>query len=170
MADDFLKWLKFQHNPTANPSGYQITNNYAAGCCDEVINLTKFLYREITNPLTTTKYQDIPVIMAVRALRNTLRLLPETENVIQPIKRNPTWQELGALLKTLLIYCAPRSTIKKDGKSKIGPLRRQESVAKDLQRYLIIMFFRLVAPDRQHVIESCESMIPAVVLYQLGCW
>jgi len=154
MADDFLKWLKFQHNPTTTLSGYQITNNYAAGCCDEVINLAKFLYREITNPLITTKYQDIPVIMALRALRNALRLLPETKNVIQPIKRNPTWQELGELLKTLLIYCAPRSTIRKDGKSKIGPLRRQESVAKDLQRYLIIMFFRLIAPDRQHVIRE----------------
>jgi hypothetical protein len=154
MVEDFLKWLKFQHNPTNNLYGYQITNNYAASHCDDLINLAKFLYRDITNPLTSTKYQDIPVIMALRSLRNTLRLLPETENVIQEIKRNPTWQELGTLLKTLLIYCAPRSTVKKDGRSKIGPLRRQESVAKDFQRYLITMFFRLIAPDRQHVLRQ----------------
>lgn len=154
MTDDFLRWLKFQHNPTDNPNGHQITNNYAAGPCDDLINLAKFLYREITNPLTTTKYQDIPVIMALRSLRNSLRSMPEKENTTQPIKRNPTWQELGQLLKTLLIYCAPRSTVKKNGKCKIGPLRRQESVAKDFQRYLIMMFFRLVAPDRQHVVRE----------------
>jgi len=154
LAEDFLKWLKFQHNPTDNFSSYQITNNYAAGFCDDLIVLAKFLYREITNPLITTKYQDIPVIMSLRSLRNSLRLLPETKNIIQPIKRNPNWTELGQLLATLLIYCSPRSTVKKNGRCKIGPLRRQASVAKDLQRYLIVMFFRLISPDRQHVVRE----------------
>lgn len=154
LVDDFLKWLKYQHNPMDDPEGHRITNNYAGGCCDAVLNLAKFLYRDITDSLMSPNYQDISVVMALRALRNDLRALPEKENVVHPIKRNPTWKELGQLLKLLLINCAPRIPVPKHPRKKTGPLRAQDTVARDLQRYLIVMFFRLISPDRQHVVRS----------------
>lgn len=155
LLKDFLKWLKYQHNPTNSPDGYRISPNYIANYCNALLSLSKFLYRDITDSRMYPDYKDISVVMAIRAMRNENNNLPFKKNPVNPVKRNPTWKELGQLVKSLLVDCAPRRQIfaKPDYKS-YGPLRSQAAVARDFQKYLIVMFFRLIAPDRQHVVRQ----------------
>jgi hypothetical protein len=151
---DFFKWLEYQHNPTKSPDGYLLSIPYRVRICYTLMNLTKFLYREITNPLMFPDYKDIPVVMSLRATASEVANLTIKSNVINPIKRNPMWHELGYLLTKLLENCSPRHEPEGKYRKNFGRIRCQKAVATDFQKYLIIMFFRLISPDRQHVIRQ----------------
>ena len=154
----FFKWLKYQHNPTGSPDGYRITPSYRVTFCTANMNLAKFFYREITNSRTHPGYADIEIVMELRKLGKEERRAEFKPNQISPIKRDPTWKELGKLLKELLVACAPRRSIaSKPDYTSMGPMRRQTAVARDFQKYLIMMFFRLIAPDRQHVVRELKE-------------
>ena len=158
LLKNFFKWLQYQHNPTKSLEGYRIAPNYREKFCHAEMNLAKFLYREITNPRTHPDYIDIEVVMEVRNIRSEERKVEFKPNLINPVKRNPTWRELGSLLKDLLVACAPRRNIDAapDYRS-MGPMREQTAVAVDFQKYLIMMFFRVIAPDRQHVLRELKT-------------
>lgn len=152
--NNYIKWLKYQHNPFHKADGYRISSNYILKFYHSSMNWAKFLYRNITDSTMYPDYRDIPVIMELRKMRSEEENAPNRPNNINPVKRNPAWQELGRLLKKLLELCSPR--LKADGKWNInlGRLRSQRAVAQDFQRYLIVMFFRTIAPDRQHVVRE----------------
>jgi hypothetical protein len=158
LIKSFFRWLQYHHNPMGDPDGYRITPTYRAGFCDVLMNLAKFQYREVTNPRKFAKYTDIEIVIELRNIR-----LEETHsnfkpNSVSPIKRNPNWKELGQLLKELLVACAPRRRINsKPEYRNMGPLRSQTAVAQDFQKYLIMMFFRLISPDRQHVVRELKQ-------------
>lgn len=157
LVKNFLRWLEYQHNPTNSENGYRISPNYRAGFCVALMNLAKYFYREMTNPRMKDDYQDIEIIMEIRNLKKEELSINFKPNHINPIKRNPTWQELGKLLKDLLVACAPRrQIIGSPDYQNMGPLRKQSAVATDLQKYLIMMFFRLISPDRQHIIRNLK--------------
>ncbi|MBW4490401.1 MAG: hypothetical protein KME12_21695 [Trichocoleus desertorum ATA4-8-CV12] len=154
--NDYVKWLKFQHNPLSRIDGYRISSKYILEFYHAELNLAKFLYRDITDPVMYPDYKDIPVIMELRRMRSQEENSPSKANEINPIKRNPSWQELGQLLKKLLHLCSPRHQPCETWNVNLGRLRTQRGVAKDFQRYLIVMFFRIIAPDRQHVVRELK--------------
>jgi hypothetical protein len=145
---DFFRWLEYQHNPRNSSDGYRLSISYRERICYTLMNLTKFLYRDITNPLMYPDYKDIPVVMALRATGSEITNLTIKSNVINPIKRNPMWDELGCLLTKLLEACSPRQAPEGKIRKNFGRIRCQKGVATDFQRYLIMMFFRLISPDR----------------------
>jgi len=158
LLKSFFKWLKYQHNPTGSPDGYRITPNYRASLCNSLMSLAKFRYRDVTNSRSNPDYSDIQIVMELRAVRKEELKLDFKPNSVSSIKRDPTWRELGQLLKDLLVACAPRRTIDATPDYRtMGAMRRQHSVAADFQKYLIMMFFRVVAPDRQHVIRELRQ-------------
>lgn len=158
LLKNFFKWLQYQHNPTASSSGYRIAPNYKASFCTSLMNLAKFRYREITNPRRDPDYSDIELVMELRSIRTEELDAEFKPNPVSLLKRNPTWHELAQLLKEMLVSCAPRREINaKPGYKTMGPLRTQSAVAVDLQKYLIMMFFRVVSPDRQHVVRELRQ-------------
>ncbi|MBD2254936.1 hypothetical protein [Nostoc parmelioides] len=152
--NDYIKWLKYQHNPFNKSDGYRISTNYILKFYHATMNLAKFLYREITDSVMYPNYTDIPVIMELRKMRTEEENCRSKPNPVNSIKRNPSWQELGQLLKVLLSLCSPRLQRHEKWNVNLGRLRPQTAVAKDFQRYLIMMFFRIIAPDRQHVVRQ----------------
>lgn len=152
--NDYVKWLKYQHNPFNRTDGYRIGSSYALRFYHANMNLAKFLYRNITDPTMHPDYRDITVVMELRKMRSEEENNPTKPNNINPIKRNPSWQEIGHLLKKLLELCSPRFEIDQPWRSNLGRLRSQTAVARNFQRYLILMFFRTIAPDRQHVVRE----------------
>lgn len=152
--NDYIKWLKYQHNPLNKTDGYRISSNYILKFYHTAINLTKFLYRDITDPTMYPDYRDISVIMELRKMRTEEENAPSKPNNINPVKRNPAWQELGHLLKNLLELCSPRLKVDEKWNTNLGRLRPQRGVARDFQRYLIMMFFRTISPERQHVVRE----------------
>ncbi len=154
LFNDFMKWLKYQYNPLGKENGYTISTNTTLKFIHALLNLAKFLYREITNSTMHPNYTDIPVIMELRKLRSKEENSPVQSNPVNPVRRSPTWEELGNLLKHLLDNCSPRLHPHKKWNTHVGKLKKQKTVAKDFQRYLVIMFFRLISPDRQHVVRE----------------
>jgi hypothetical protein len=144
----------YQHNPLYKIDGYRISSNYILKFYHADMNLAKFLYRDITNSTMAPDYRDIPIVMELRKMRSEEERSPSKPNEINPIKRNPAWNELGHLLKELLVLCSPRLKVDEKWNTNLGRLRVQTGVARDFQRYLIIMFFRIIAPDRQHVVRE----------------
>jgi len=158
LLKNFFKWLKYQHNPTNASDGYRITPNYLAGFCNSLMNVAKFRYREVTQPRLSPDYADIEVVIELRNVRKEEINSDFQPNLFSPIKRDPTWKELGELLKELLVACAPRRKIaSKPDYTTMGPMRPQTAVAEDLQKYLVMMFFRVIAPDRQHVVRELKQ-------------
>ncbi|MBW4579630.1 MAG: hypothetical protein KME42_08670 [Tildeniella nuda ZEHNDER 1965/U140] len=158
LLKNFFKWLQYQHNPTTSPEGYRIAPSYREKFCNAEMNLAKFLYGEITNPRTHPDYQDIEVVLEIQRVRSEARDAEFKPNSINPVKRDPTWRELGNLLKDLLIACAPRRTIDAAPEYRsMGPMREQTAVAADFEKYLVMMFFRVIAPDRQHVVRDLRT-------------
>ena len=157
LLKNFFKWLEYQHNPNNREEGYRISPSYRVSFCSALMGLAKWSYREVTNPRRSIDYQDIELIMEIRNVQREELSMSFKPNVVNPIKQNPTWQELGKLLKDLLVACAPRRRIvSKPDYRNMGPMRSQNSVAVDFQKYLIMMFFRLISPDRQHVIRNLK--------------
>ena len=154
LFNDFVKWSKYQYNPLKKVDGYRISTNSIQKFIHALLNLTKFLYREITDSTMHPNYSDIPVVMELRKLRSKEESSPSQPNPVSPIRRSPTWNELGDLLKQLLDKCSPRLHPHKKWNTNLGRLRTQETVARDVQRYLVIAFFRMVSPDRQHVVRE----------------
>ncbi len=158
LLKDFFRWLQYHHNPIDNPDGYRISPQYKTGFCNAMMSLAKFRYREITNPRHRTDYEDIELIIELRNLRTEEFNAPFKANAVDPLQRDPTWRELGQVLRELLESCAPRYKIKANTDNKnYGKMRAQTSVASDFQKYLIMMFFRLVAPERQHVVRELKQ-------------
>ncbi|MBD2054538.1 hypothetical protein H6F88_00560 [Oculatella sp. FACHB-28] len=154
----FFKWLQYQHNPSSDPDEYRITPNYRAGFCNVLMSLSKFRYREVTDSRKCKNYTDIEVVVELRNIRQEEVNSEFKPNSVNPVKQNPTWKELGQLLKELLIACAPRRRVdSKPDYRNMGPLRPQTAVAQDFQKYLIMMFFRLISPDRQHVVRELKQ-------------
>ncbi|MCY6494583.1 hypothetical protein [Leptolyngbya sp. GGD] len=152
--NNYIRWLKYQHNPLHKADGYRISSNYILKFYHGSMNWAKFLYRNITDSTMYPDYRDIAVIMELRKMRSEEENAPSRPNNISPVKRNPAWQELGRLLKKLLELCSPRLKVDEKWNINSGRLRLQRAVAKDFQRYLIVMFFRTIAPDRQHVVRE----------------
>jgi hypothetical protein len=158
LLKSFFEWLQYQHNPTESPDGYRIAPSYRASFCHGLMNLAKFFYRDITNSRDSPDYEDIGIIMEIRLVQKGESNSKFKPNSVSSIKRNPTWKELGGLLKELLVACAPRRKIESETEYRsMGPLRRQTAVARDFQKYLVMMFFRVISPDRQHVVRELEQ-------------
>ena len=158
LLKSFFKWLKYHHNPTGSSDGYRISPNYRASFCNSLMNLAKFRYRDMTKSCSNPDYSDILIVMELRNVRKEELNSDFKPNSVSSIKRDPTWRELGQLLKNLLVACAPRLT--RDAAPEyrtMGPMRKQPSVAADFQKYLIMMFFRVIAPDRQHVVRELRQ-------------
>jgi hypothetical protein len=154
---DLFRWISYQHNPLSKQDGYHIGKYYRHRICYTLMNWAKFRYRKITNPLMSPNYRDIPIVMILRAIRDETEALVLPKNYVSPLKKVPKWQELGEVLKRLLEDCAPRYKIREeDCRQNSGVIRKQTAVSKSFQRYLIVLFFRLVSPDRQHVIRNLK--------------
>jgi len=154
LLNGYIKWLKYQHNPLNRTDGYRISSGYILKFYHAEMNLAKFLYRDITNSAMHPGYRDIPIIMELRKMRSQEENSPSQPNDLNPVKRNPAWKEIGQILKKLLVLCSPRHKVDEKWNTNVGRLRSQRGVARDFQRYLIVLFFRIIAPDRQHVVRQ----------------
>ena len=157
LLDDFIKWLKYQHNPMNNSDGFQICALYEYAFSKMLMSIAKYRYREITDSIMKPNFTDIAVVMELRAFNKEARNRTAKKQKFNPVKHNPTWKELGDLLKILLTACAPRTARPKRVGDTMGYLRKQTAVAWDFQRYLVVMFVRIIAPDRQEVIRKLRQ-------------
>ncbi len=124
---------------------YQInTKNTKNFYINGLINLCKYLYKDITDDEEYESYEDISVIRKLKIYKNKI---PLDNKKIQ--KSLPTWDTIIKVLCEL----KRRADIEKDtSMNRKSKLR----ISKHLQRFLILGFFTLVPPSRQRVIRELE--------------
>ena len=125
--------------------GYQVTEKGTKTVyIKALINVAKFLYKDITDREENTNYEDISVIKRLRVLNNNL---PKKDIQIQSYL--PNWETIIKVLYELK-RCSNQEYYSTG--------KRIEDIARShhLRNFLILGFFTLVPPARQRVIRELQ--------------
>lgn len=119
-----------------------------------IIDLAKYLYRDITDTFWAENYEDIPVIARLRLY---LRKLPEDKKQIESelIK----WDSVLLVLEELRKYADLKFTVSKRNKPRRGSgyekhHRTESAIAKSLQNFIALAMLTLVPPSRIRVLKE----------------
>lgn len=116
-----------------------------------LINLSCFLYKDITDTTEYSKFQDISLINQLRVFMTEISNLREIKkDKIIPF----TWEEIEAVCERLRMEATPDrrySSVRKNNKG--GRLTKRQKALR-LQDFLAIAFFVVMPPDRQRTIRE----------------
>lgn len=118
-------------------------------------NLSKFLYKDVTDIYWADNYEDIPIIQRLRIFYKNL---PKESKRINP--ELISWEEVIKVLKELRRRADTfhiESLEKKITKTSLKKRpRNRNTMAKELQRFIILGLLVLVPPSRSRVIRELQ--------------
>lgn len=113
------------------------------------ITVAKYLYRHETNRLKADNYQDIPVIVALRAeLKQAKAKAAVAEPTIDESLKWLDWPEFLAFVRQLQHEAQPYY--------KSGGKRSRSAYALSVQRFLIAALLAYMPPDRQRTLRELQ--------------
>lgn len=124
------------------------------------IAVAKFIYRqEINSPLGGAE-QTIPVLAALRELREGVAAkLKAHQPISDGSKKNLKWHEFLELVETLRGECAPRlpqRTQSKHAGTTLGAVRSLAAIGQSYQRFLLTALLAYFPPQRPQVLRDLE--------------
>jgi len=136
----YLRWLRNERH--VHP-GTEMQALYA------IISIAKYLYYTETDFPDVKSYQDVPIILLLRAeIKNTEERSEQTPSPIDRSKKWLEWDEFLLCVQKLKAECSERKANK--GK------RSETAIAQSYQRYLIFAFLAYMPPDRQRTLRELE--------------
>ena len=146
-AKKVLHLLKCYFTYDQNHSGTHLI------ACKSMIHLAKFLYRNQSNRVVYRRYEDVPVITALRGLQNDQKDDPDFYTPTIPNhQRTVPWEDAIGVIRQAQHEAEINHTFrinKQTGKEEIKRLRARRGRAEDIQRLLILLLLMVSGgPDR----------------------
>ena len=122
-----------------------------------VLDVAKFLYRDITDVNWAENYEDIPVVVRLRIYLNKL---PLDNKVLEP--ELISWETVLKCLEEykrradLETFTYKKNRITKKGEVFESYPRRRSAIAKGIQKFIVFGIFTLIPPPRCRVVRELK--------------
>lgn len=145
----YIKWLKWQHNPTNSRDVHQISPYTEVACFAALEFIAKYLYRDQTDHHYVNNYHDVPVVEALRQKINEASgRARDWKPQVDMSMKWMNWAEYCQLVDELKQCCAQRS---------LNHSRRPKTaIAYSYVKYLMFAFLRYMPPDRGRTFRELE--------------
>ena len=140
LVNEYLSWLKKERHVNVATQKLVV---------DVLTEVTEFLYRDETDRFKGPPYSDVPVMVLLRKLRQTLKKKAKAEPPAADVSLKwLDWDEFVRFVQQLELECLPYYNSQKT--------RTLRAIARSVRRYLICALLCYLPPDRQRTLRQLE--------------